>query len=114
VYGLAARSRLGDVPIRVAYWFISEKGGFKQICYELDPPALQRFSDVVTVLVDGVEEGLFPARPGERNKNCSFCHFTAMCPGDREVSWAKVRDAPELSSYVSLTEGPNRPAPDEP
>jgi ATP-dependent helicase/nuclease subunit B len=114
VYGLAARSRLGDVPVRVAYWFVSEKGNFKQICYDLDPAALQRFSDVVTVLVDGVEAGLFPARPGEKNKNCTFCDFTSMCPGDREVSWAKVRDAAELSSYVNLTEGPNPPAVDAP
>ena len=44
VYGLAARSRLGDVPVRVAYWFVSEKGNFKQICYDLDPAALERFS----------------------------------------------------------------------
>ncbi len=38
VYGSAARTRLGDVPIHVAYWFISEKGNFKQIRYVLDPP----------------------------------------------------------------------------
>ena len=107
VYGLAARSRLGDVPVRVAYWFVSEKGNFKQISYVLDSGALDRFSEVVTVLVDGVERGLFPARPGEKDKNCKFCDFQAMCPGDREVSWNKVRDATELASYVALTEGPN-------
>ena len=106
VYGLAARSRLGDVPVRVAYWFVSEKGNFKQISYVLDPGALERFSEVVTVLVDGVERGLFPARPGEGNRHCKFCDFQAMCPGDREVSWNKVRDAPELGDYVALTEGP--------
>jgi ATP-dependent helicase/DNAse subunit B len=107
VYGLAARTRLGDVPIHVAYWFISEKGNFRQIRYVLDPVALERFSEVVTVLVDGVEGGLFPARPGDNNANCKFCDFQSMCPGDREVSWGRVRDAPELSSYVALTEGPS-------
>ncbi|HEY6623880.1 MAG TPA: PD-(D/E)XK nuclease family protein [Acidimicrobiales bacterium] len=107
VYGLAARSRLGDVPVQVAYWFVSEKGNFRQISYVLDGGAVERFSEVVTVLVDGVELGLFPARPGEKNKNCKFCDFQSMCPGDREVSWNKVRDAPELASYVALTEGPN-------
>ena len=107
VYGLAARNRLGDVPVHVAYWFVSEKGNFRQISYVLDSGAVERFSEVVTVLVDGVELGLFPARPGEKNKNCKFCDFQSMCPGDREVSWNKVRDAAELASYVALTEGPN-------
>ena len=77
----------------MAYWFVSEKGNFRQISYVLDSGAVERFSEVVTVLVDGVELGLFPARPGEKNKNCKFCDFQSMCPGDREVSWNKVRDA---------------------
>jgi hypothetical protein len=96
--------------VHVAYWFVSEKGNFRQIRYALDSAAMERFSEVVTVLVDGVEQGLFPARPGDKNKNCKFCDFQSMCPGDREVSWNKVRDAPELGSYVALTEGPNGPA----
>jgi ATP-dependent helicase/nuclease subunit B len=111
VYGLAARSRLGDVPVRVAYWFISERGNFEQISYDLDASAVEQFVDVVTVLVDGVEDGLFPARPGEKNKNCKFCHFEAMCPGDREAAWSKVRGAPELTDYVALTEGTARTLP---
>jgi hypothetical protein len=111
VYGLAARSRLGDVPVRVAYWFISERGNFDQIAYDLDASAVEQFVDVVTVLVDGVEGGLFPARPGDKNKNCKFCHFQAMCPGDREASWSKVRGAPELADYVALAEGTARTLP---
>jgi hypothetical protein len=111
VYGLAARSRLGDVPVRVAYWFISEKQNFEQIAYDLDAAAVEQFADVVTVLVDGVENGLFPARPGEKNEHCKFCHFEAMCPGDREAAWTKVRGAPELASYVDLTEGTARTLP---
>ena len=108
VYGLAARSRLGNVPVHVAYWFVSEKGNFRQIRYALDSAAMERFSEVVTVLVDGVEQGLFPARPGDKNKNCKFCDFESMCPGDREVSWNKVRDAPGTGQLCGLDRGTER------
>ncbi len=105
MYGLAARSRLGDVPVRAAYWFVSERGEFKRLEYDLDNQVQGRFRDVVTVLVDGIEAGLFPARPGPKNEHCTFCSFQAMCPGDRELSWQRVRDAPELAEYVHLAEG---------
>jgi len=105
LYGLAARNQFGDRPVRVAYWFVSEKGKFKWVTNQLGPPILDRFRDVVTVLVDGIEAGMFPARPGNGGSNCTYCSFQAMCPGDRQRSWDRVRHAPELGAYVALTEG---------
>jgi ATP-dependent helicase/nuclease subunit B len=107
LYGLAARTHLGDHPIRVAYWFVSDIGRFERMEYDLRPPVLERFSQVVNVLVDGIEAGYFPARPGVARSNCKFCDVAAMCPGDRERSWERVRSAPELAQYVALTEAPD-------
>lgn len=106
LYGLAARGRFGDEPVRMAYWFVSEAGGFKLISHELDASLTDRFRGVVTVLVNGIEAGLFPARPGENGTNCRVCSLQAMCPGNRQRAWERVRDAPELAAYVALTEGP--------
>jgi ATP-dependent helicase/nuclease subunit B len=110
LYGLAARTHLGDHPIRVAYWFVSDVGGFERMEYDLEPPVLDRFSQVVNVLVEGIEAGHFPARPGVERSNCKFCEVAAMCPGDRERAWERVRSAPELATYVALTEGPDEVA----
>jgi hypothetical protein len=89
----------------VAYWFVSEQGGFTLLDSVLDDRLLDRFGHVVTVLVDGIEAGLFAARPGQRGANCRFCPFEAMCPGDRQRSWQRVKGAPELAAYVALAEG---------
>jgi hypothetical protein len=104
LYGLAARSRIGDGPVRAAYWFVSAKGNFTPAAYELDQPVLDRFGEVVSVLVDGIDTGMFPARPGKNESNCTYCSFQAMCPGNRQDAWARVRHAPGLKDYVGLAE----------
>ncbi|HVB94574.1 MAG TPA: PD-(D/E)XK nuclease family protein [Acidimicrobiales bacterium] len=105
IYGLAARSRIGNGPVRVAYWFVSEKGRFTPVSYQLDQPVLDRFGEVVSVLVDGIDAGMFPARPGKDDSNCTYCGFQAMCPGNRQDSWARVRHHAGLEDYVALAEG---------
>jgi hypothetical protein len=105
LYGLAAQRRLGDGPVQVGYWFVSEKGKFTRVTYQLDPEVLDRFGEVVSVLVDGIDAGRFPARPGRDDSNCTYCSFQAMCPGDRQDAWDRVRAAPELEGYVALTQG---------
>lgn len=104
LYGLAARSRIGDGPVRVAYWFVSDTGKFTPVAYQLDHPVLDRFGEVVSVLVDGIDAGMFPARPGKNDSNCTYCSFQAMCPGNRQDSWARIRRAPGLEEYVALAE----------
>ncbi len=105
LYGLAARSRLGDGPVSVAYWFVSERGRYGQRGYHLEAPVLGRLRGVATVLVDAIESGTFPARPGPAGSNCTFCAFEAMCPGNRQRSWERVARSAELSAYVELADG---------
>ena len=110
IYGLAARSRLGDVPVRAAYWFLNERARFRQIGYDLDG-ALDRFHEAIEIIVGGIEAGSFPARPGDEDtrknsfKNCTFCDFDRICPPERDREWDRVRPAPELAPYVGLAEG---------
>ncbi|HEX3839457.1 MAG TPA: PD-(D/E)XK nuclease family protein [Acidimicrobiales bacterium] len=108
LYGLAAQSRIGDGPVQVGYWFVSEKGKFTRVTYQLDEEVLGRVGEVVTVLVDGIDAGQFPARPGKNDSNCTYCSFQAMCPGSRQAGWDRVRSAPGLEDYVALTEGTGR------
>jgi RecB family exonuclease len=118
VYGLAARQQFGEVPIRTAYWFVSERGRFEQRGYRLDEAVRRRLDEVVGVLVSGIDSGNFPARPGELTngvfENCRFCDFQAVCPSDRGQSWARKRHDRDLAPYVQLSEGPDDRAPAAP
>jgi hypothetical protein len=108
IYGLAARQRHGDVPVRSQYWFVSEKGGFDHVGYPLDPGLMGRFGEALEVVADGIGAGAFPARPGRfangEYANCRFCDFKAACPGDRGRDWERLRGAPELARYAALAE----------
>jgi RecB family exonuclease len=110
VYGLAARSRFGDVAVRARYWFVSQKANFGVVGYDLTDERLERFRQVVGTIVDGIETGLFPANPGaERNgdfEHCHYCDFKPICPVDRDRDWERVRTDAVLQEYVSLAEGP--------
>ena len=107
VYGLAAQQLLGDgVEVRVAYWFVTEKGKFAT-----RPPKpktleemLDAFSDVVGIITDGIGDRLFPANPGRDGSNCRNCDFRNLCPARREWHWRRKRNDPRLSAYVTMAD----------
>ena len=107
VYGLAARQLLGEgVDVRVAYWFVTEKGKFAT-----RPPTpktlaemLDAFSDVVGAITDGIGGRLFPANPGKDGGNCRFCDFKNLCPTRRAWHWQRKRNDPRLSAYVAMAD----------
>jgi RecB family exonuclease len=111
-YGLAARQQVGDpgAPVHAAYWFVSGKGEWAFIGYDLDDDVLERFGETVDTIADGIEHGVFPARPGEYNSwwashdNCGFCDFDRLCRYDRLESWERKRDDPGMAVYVRLAE----------
>ncbi len=109
VYGLAARGAFApSQPVRALYWFVSGRVGFRQVPVELSDAHLQRFDEVVTVLVDGIEAGHFPARPGSDERgdfaNCHFCDFKGACPADKGRAWDRLAGDPALARYVALAE----------
>ena len=108
VYGLAARQLLGDwVDVKVAYWFVSDKGNFKTRPQKPAPldEMLESFSDAVGTITDGIGKGLFPANPGKGNSNCTYCDFKNLCPTRRGRYWERKRHDPRLSSYTAMAEG---------
>ncbi|MDE0078064.1 MAG: PD-(D/E)XK nuclease family protein [Caldilineaceae bacterium] len=105
VYGLAARQLLGaGIDIKVAYWFVTEKGKF--VTRPPKPATLEEmldaFSDVVGAITDGIGAGLFPANPGRDGNNCRYCEFKHLCPTRREWHWRRKRNDPRLTAYVAM------------
>lgn len=113
LYAMAARQRFPDegpaLPVRSRYWMISEKGGFEEFPIELTGDVMDRFSQVLGVIVDGITNGNFPARPGKPDRktteNCRLCDMGPLCQEDRDRQWERNKAAPALAAYVELAEG---------
>ncbi len=79
VYGLAARLReqRPDARVRAEYWFTSRKGRFHRIGYEITPRVLERVSETVGRIVEGIEGGAFPNHPTTLSSSpfveCPYC-----------------------------------------
>src|SRR5205814_3703873 len=66
IYALAARAQFPDAEAAEAYyWFVGQRGAIDMKGGPIDDVAAERFESVVRTIVDGIEEGLFPARPGD-------------------------------------------------
>ena len=110
VYALAARQAhgTGDDPVHAAYWFISTKGSFRWIGYDLDDRVMHRFNEVVETIVDGITAGLFPARPSKDHYQfyveCPYCDPDGLGTLGKRRDWERKRTADALLGYRQLAE----------
>ncbi len=108
VYALAAHAQFGSEAVAAYYWFVTERQNYERKGYTVDQYTLARFREVLDVIVGGIENGLFPARPGPSRQdgyeNCQICPYDRVCPGDRLRAWERKRNAPELRPYLDLAE----------
>ena len=108
IYALAAQQRFGDHPTAAYYWFVREQQDYELIGYDVTSDKLGAFRRALGVIVDGIEHGLFPARPGPSSNsgfdNCRFCPFDLVCPTNRARVWERKRRMPELRDYIQLAE----------
>ena len=91
--------------IRALYRFLDDE---EEIGIDLDSDVVERAGEVISVIADGIEQGLFPFNPGEADwvsfKHCRYCEFNSLCPTNRDEVWESAREIPELESYVALVE----------
>lgn len=103
IYAEAARARLGHEEVEARYWMISPRGAWKQPGYAWTEERRERFLAVAETIVDGIESGVFPARPGDYDsfwgvhENCRYCEFDRLCPRDRDDHERATAGAPELT-----------------
>ncbi len=108
VYGQAARLFVGDpgAPVRAEYWFISTKGEYKRIGYDITPEVLEHVGKTLQVVVDGIEAGVFPNFPtdstGSPFVECPYCDPDALGVVDLRRAWERKRDDPQLAGFVNL------------
>ena len=110
VYAQAARAVTGrlDAPVRAEYWFVSERGGFARIGYDVDDAVLDRVRASLGTIVDGIERGAFPPHPDDQFRPwvvCSYCDPDGMGVAELRRAWERKRDDPALAAYAALAEG---------
>jgi len=67
---------------------------------------LDELGRVVDVLVEAMDNGWFPANPGQarthRERQCESCPYDTVCPVDRDRSWGAMQEDPRLARYAAL------------
>jgi hypothetical protein len=114
VYAAAAREAYpGAAHAEAYYWFVGQRGLIQLLGGPIDDAAQERFRSVMRTIADGIEGGVFPARPGEEewrpavgqtHQNCTYCAFDKLCPAGRSEQWVTLRQRDELRGYVELAE----------
>jgi RecB family exonuclease len=108
LYAEAAAQRFGAQRAEAYYWFVSTRGDFDLVGYELDDDRRARFHDVLETIVDGVEAGSFPMNPGDEDtyfatfEQCRRCDFDRICPVDRLVQADAKSQSPKVAGFRSL------------
>ncbi len=112
VYAYAARAVYAssdDEPVEACYWFVG-RGDNRRIGYQVDASVAAVFMRAVRAIVDGIEAGMFIARPvppGPRGPfvPCHYCDPDGLGTAQRWREWERKNGAPELAGYLTLLEG---------
>ncbi len=114
IYAAAARAAYPDAAaVDAYYWFIGQRGVIQLLGGPIDAAARDRFGVVMRTIAQGIEEGVFPARPGDEewrpaigqtHHNCAYCPYDRLCPAGRGEQWVALRERAELRDYVELAE----------
>ena len=110
VYALAARQVHGQPqdPVHAAYWFISNKGGYRWIGYDIDERVMSRFDEVLKIIIEGIGAGLFPANPPKGHYQffveCPYCDPDGLGTLEKRREWERKRLDPALDPYLTLAE----------
>jgi hypothetical protein len=107
LYARAARAAFGDVRADAYYWFVG-RGNDRRIGYVVDTDVEAKFMATVRTIVDGIEAGLFIAKPPPPGPRpfvlCPYCDPDGMGTAERWREWERKYDTPELAPYRELLE----------
>jgi ATP-dependent helicase/nuclease subunit B len=107
IYAIAAQDQFGPkdrepIPAESTYRFV-EAGADKG--YRVDGEVMDRFVAHLTVIVDGISGGLFPARPqtgGGSYIPCHYCDPDGFGTAELHRWWNDKRHDPRLAAYRDM------------
>lgn len=108
LYAIATRGLL-DSPGAAAtgsYWFVTRRGGFERYGYAITPGLEAEGLRTVTGIIDGIESGLFPARPAAPQYrtwvDCRFCDPDGLGLAHQHSDWKRKSDDDALAPYLEI------------
>ncbi|MBP39381.1 MAG: PD-(D/E)XK nuclease family protein [Dehalococcoidia bacterium] len=117
LYSKAVARKYPGSDISASYWFVRESGRdeLKPAPADYDSERAETaLTEAVSTIVEGIDCGVFPARPGaavgwgdnsESYENCRFCEYSRVCPKSKARFWeSKKNSDPALMNYVGLAE----------
>ncbi len=113
IYGLAGRLHRGDetAPVRADYWFVTTRGEFRRIGYDVTDAVLELTSTTVGTIVDGIERGVFPPHPPATASTanvfrveCEVCDPDRLGTVELRGHWSRKRHDPAMAAYAQLAE----------
>jgi hypothetical protein len=118
LYGLAGRVAAKDptAAVRAEYWFVTTRGEFKRVGYDVTDEVLDRTREVLGQIVHGIESGVFAPRPSPLSTyhriDCHACNPDGLGTAELRKQWDRKRHDPALAAYAELAE-PSEPADDD-
>ena len=75
-------------PVHARYWFVTERGRFKEVGYPVTTEVLEQLAQVLSAITDGMATGLFPAFPPPPQDRggyvpCAWCDPDGLGTRDR-------------------------------
>jgi hypothetical protein len=110
LYGLAGRLAVKDptAAVRAEYWFVTDKGEFKRVGYDVTDEVLEQAGAVLGEIVAGIEAGVFAPHPAETSTyafiTCHTCNPDGLGTAELRKQWDRKRHDPALARYAELAE----------
>ena len=110
LYGLAGRLAVKDpsAAVHAEYWFITARGEFKRVGYDVTDGVLDQAAAVLGEIVAGVEGGVFAPHPSPVSTYafiaCHTCNPDGLGTAELRKQWERKRHDPALARYAELAE----------
>ncbi len=88
------------------YFYVTKKGAFSTRHFDKEgwDQKLEVLKDIIQVISDGIERGLFFQR--EEEWNCRFCDYSMICGKATDLRLQRKKGDPVIRDYLKMTEIP--------
>ncbi|MCH7641976.1 MAG: PD-(D/E)XK nuclease family protein [Chloroflexi bacterium] len=114
IYALAVQGWKPETSaINAEFWFVMDTAGARRVTTSLED-SVPRLKQVVGEIIEGIQDGVFPAYPGDGSipdgsgrfapKNCAYCPYDRICPGGRGWAWERKAGDPAAARLAGLSD----------
>lgn len=103
-----ARAAGRTLDVTGLYWFITRRGEFRALEYDHSAANAVRLGEIVGAIGGGIERGVFPAIPGDEDRNsfanCKYCDFDRVCSRRRLADATRRAGDDTVAPWANVAE----------